>query len=236
MTLRFSCFVAGTDTGVGKTLAATALLHKCCVQGWSALGMKPVAAGCAEDTPGVWRNEDVEMLLAAARLPDGVDMDVATLRKRINPYLFREPLAPHIAAAHAGVRIEVPHIVDCFARLRDETGVNAIVVEGAGGLLAPLNDACDGGDLAQALGIPLLLVVGMRLGCINHALLTQEAIAARGLKFSGWIANRIDPAMSCFEENLDTLRQRIEAPLLGVVPYMVSPDPLLAAAGLDLPG
>ena len=235
MTLRFSCFVAGTDTGVGKTLVVAALLHKCRAQGWSALGMKPLAAGCEESTPGVWRNEDVEMLLAAGRLPDGVDMDVATLRERINPYLFREPLAPHIAAAHAGVRIDVAHIVDCFARLRDDTGVDAIVVEGAGGLLVPLDDACDGGDLAQALGIPLLLVVGMRLGCINHALLTQEAIAARGLKFAGWIANRIDPAMSCFEENLDTLHLRIKAPLLGVVPYMSVPDPVLAAACLQLP-
>lgn len=234
MTLRFSCFVAGTDTGVGKTLVAAALLHKCRAQGWSALGMKPVAAGCSESSPGVWINEDVEMLLAAGRLPDGLDMDVATLRQRINPYLFREPLAPHIAAARSGVRIEVPHIVDCYAHLRDETGVDAIVVEGAGGLLVPLNDSSDGGDLAKSLGLPLLLVVGMRLGCINHALLTQEAIAARGLKFAGWIANQIDPAMNCFEENLATLRQRLAAPLLGVVPYMDAPDPLLAAKSLML--
>jgi dethiobiotin synthetase len=196
--------------------------------------MKPVAAGCSETSPGVWSNEDVEMLLAAARLPDGVDMDVATLRQRINPYLFREALAPHLAAAHAGVRIDVANIVDCYARLRDETGVDAIVVEGSGGLLVPLNESCDGANLAQALGLPEVLVVGMRLGCINHALLTQEAMAARGLKFAGWIANRIDPAMNCFDENLETLRLRISAPLLGVVPYMVSPDPLLAAESLLL--
>lgn len=233
MTLKFSCFVVGTDTGVGKTLVATALLHKCRARGWSALGMKPVAAGCYESSPGIWYNEDVESLIAASTLPQG--SEIAALRGYLNPYLLREPLAPHIAAAHDGVHIDLQHIADCFAQLRDDTGVDAIVVEGAGGLLVPLNESSDGGELAQILGLPLVLVVGMRLGCLNHALLTQTAIAARGLKLAGWIANRIDPAMACFEENLDTLRQRLNAPLLGVVPHMTTPDPTQAATYLELP-
>ena len=233
MTLKFFCFVVGTDTGVGKTLVSAALLHKCRARGWSALGMKPVAAGCYEGSPGILYNEDVESLIAASNLPTGTE--IVALRGCINPYLLREPLAPHIAAAHDVVRIDLQHIADCFAALRDDTSVDAIVVEGAGGLLVPLNESNDGGDLAQVLGLPLVLVVGMRLGCLNHALLTQTAIAARGLKLAGWIANRIDPAMDCFEENLDTLRQRLNAPLLGVVPHLTTPDPDQAAICLELP-
>lgn len=233
MTLKFSCFVIGTDTGVGKTLIATALLHKCRARGWSAFGMKPVAAGCQENSLGVWCNEDVESLIAASNLPQGTE--IAALRGYLNPYFLRESLAPHIAAAHDGVRIDLQHITDCFVQLRDGTGADALVVEGSGGLLVPLNESSDGGELAQIIGLPLVLVVGMRLGCLNHALLTQAAIAARGLKLAGWVANQIDPAMVCFEENLDTLRQRLNAPLLGVVPHMTTPDPAQAATYLELP-
>ena len=233
MTLLFFCFVVGTDTGVGKTLVSAALLHKCRARGWSALGMKPVAAGCYEGSPGILYNEDVESLIAASNLPQGTE--IAALRGYLNPYFLRESLAPHIAAAHDGVRIDLQHITDCFVQLRDGTGADALVVEGSGGLLVPLNESSDGGELAQIIGLPLVLVVGMRLGCLNHALLTQTAIAARGLKLAGWIANRIDPAMDCFEENLGTLRQRLNAPLLGVVPHMTTPDPAQAATYLELP-
>lgn len=233
MSARHVCFVVGTDTGIGKTLVAAALLHRFRDGGFRAVGMKPVAAGCDEVAPGVWRNADVEALLDASSLPAGDDPD--DWRARINPCLFREPLAPHIAAAREGAHIDLPRLVAAFHRLRDGDNFDAVVVEGAGGLRVPLNGTEDGGDLAVALGLPLVLVVGMRLGCLNQALLTQESIAARGLALAGWVANRIDPAMACFEENLSTLRQRIAAPLLGVVPHMATPDPRRVADVLALP-
>lgn len=208
-------FVTGTDTGVGKTLVASALLHKCRERGWTAVGMKPVAAGA----------EDVEFLVAAGNL--------AADRKLVNPYLFSEPIAPHIAAEEAGVCIDLPRIADCFRQLSETA--DAVIVEGAGGFLVPLGPACDSADLARLLALPLVLVVGMRLGCINHALLTQEAIRSRGLALAGWVANRVSPDMDRFEENLAALRLRLHAPLLGVVPFLDPPDPTTAADYLMLP-
>lgn len=207
-------FVTGTDTEIGKTLVAAGLLHAYRRLGLSAVGMKPAAAGCTE-TDGGWRNEDVETLCAAS--------DVEAPRDEVNPYLFREWIAPHIAAARHGIRVDLDLIrarFDALARRAD-----AVVVEGAGGFLVPLNDRADFGDLARLLGLPVVITVGMRLGCINHALLTQEAILARGLRLAGWVANRIDPEMPACEENLATLEARMRAPLLGVVPWMASPDP-----------
>lgn len=218
------CFVTGTDTGVGKTLVAASLLHKCRERGWTALGMKPVAAGCDSDDSHE-SNEDVEALIAASNLT--VD------RTLINPYLFREAIAPHIAAEEAGVCIALPHIADCFRQLSDLA--DAVVVEGAGGFLVPLGATYDSGDLARLLGLPVVLVVGMRLGCINHALLTQEAIKSRGLSLAGWVANRVTPDMDRFEENLAALRLRLSAPLLGVIPFLDAPDPVVAAGYLELP-
>lgn len=225
MTLRFGCFVTGTDTEVGKTLVTAALLHKCREHGWRALGMKPVAAGCTQDGQGVWRNADVEALVAAA--------SIKAERTLVNPYLFRESIAPHLAAGKAGVTIDAAVILDSFRKLQEQA--DAIVVEGAGGFLLPLGESFDGGELARMLGLPLVLVVGMRLGCINHSLLTQEAIAARGLNLAGWVANRVDPEMSCFEENLATLKQHLHAPLLGVLPFLAEPTPAGAARFLSLP-
>jgi len=222
--MRFACFVTGTDTGVGKTLVAAALLHKCRELGKTAVGMKPVAAGCEIRNGRPW-NEDVEALIAAS--------EAGTDRALINPYLFDAAIAPHIAAAEAGVNIDLEHLADCFAQLCRQA--DAMVVEGAGGFLVPLGEGIDSGDLARRLGLPVLLVVGMRLGCINHALLTQEAIAARGLTLAGWIANRVDPDMERFDENLAALKQRLRAPLLGVIPRLNRPDAAAAARHLELP-
>lgn len=236
MSLKFGCFVTGTDTNVGKTLIASALLHRCVAQGWRAVGMKPVAAGCTQTADGRWCNEDVEALCAAANMnADSVSM---VSMADINPYLFREAIAPHLAARHEGVVIGMSRISASFVRLKAQA--EAIVVEGAGGFVVPLDLApasgFDSADLARELGLPLVLAVGMRLGCLNHALLTQEAIAARGLTLAGWVANQVDPAMPCFDENLATLKACLRAPLLGVVPYMAQPDAWQAAEYLELPG
>ena len=212
-------FVAGTDTEIGKTFVACALLHALRGQGYSAIGMKPVAAGT--DLNG--RNDDVEALIAAS--------GVKAPRELVNPYLFAPAIAPHIAADEAGRPIDLERIAQSFAALRPLA--DAIVVEGVGGFCVPLGPQLDAADLAQRLALPVILVVGMRLGCINHALLTQQAIAARGLTLAGWVANRIDPNMARFDENLASLEARLAAPLLGVIPPNSSPE--IAARRLRLP-
>ncbi|MBI3140359.1 MAG: dethiobiotin synthase [Rhodocyclales bacterium] len=214
-------FVTGTDTGIGKTLFACALLHAFAARGLRAVGMKPVAAGVEPDG----HCEDVERLIAAG--------NVAAERAWVNPYLLREPLAPNIAAQRDGVTIDLHHIARCFGRLREQADV--VVVEGAGGFRVPLTDDQDGADLARLLGLPLILVVGLRLGCLNHALLTAEAIQSRGLALAGWIANQVDPHMTCVEANLETLRARLAAPCLGVVPHQAGPDATRIAEMLRLP-
>jgi dethiobiotin synthetase len=203
-------FVTGTDTEVGKTFATCALLLSLRRQGYRAVGMKPVAAGTDADG----RNEDVERLIAASGL--------AAPRELINPYLFQPPIAPHIAADEAGVTIDIGRIADAFDRLRGMA--DAVLVEGVGGFRVPLDRRGDVADLAQRLALPVILVVGMRLGCISHALLTVDAVAARGLTLAGWIANRIDPSMPRFEENLSALRERIDVPLFGVIPPASTPE------------
>lgn len=215
-------FVTGTDTGVGKTLIACALLHRLQARGLRALGMKPVAAG-VEPTPEGPANPDVVALRRASSW--------AAPLNQVNPYCFEPPVAPHLAAQEAGVRIEIAPIRKAFDALR--ASADAIVVEGVGGFLVPLNDREDAADLAVALALPVVLVVGMRLGCLNHALLTQQAVVARSLRLSGWIANSIDPHMARFEQNLQALRERLAAPLLGVIPNRSVPDP--ASFELRLP-
>lgn len=215
-------FVTGTDTEIGKTFVSCALLHALAARGKRAVAMKPVAAGV--DARG--RNEDVEALRAASAL--------ALPREWINPWCFAEPIAPHIAAAEAGVVFDAGAVHAAYARLAAEA--DAVVVEGVGGFLVPLSPGFDAADLAIALGLPVILVVGMRLGCLNHARLTAEAIAARGLPLAGWVANRIDPAMARFDENLATLRALLPAPLLGVVPHAPPGGPAGAAGSLRLPG
>lgn len=197
-------FVAGTDTGVGKTLVAAALLRRFGALGLRAAGMKPIAAGCEQG-----RNEDVEALLAAGMR--GLD------RSLVCPYLFEPPIAPHIAAKEAVVKIDLAVIDAAFQQLRNKADV--VIVEGVGGFRVPLDEREDAGAIPKRLGLPVILVVGMRLGCLNHALLTQEAIEAEGLELAGWIANRIDPAMARAKENVETLKRRLRAPLLADVPF-----------------
>jgi dethiobiotin synthetase len=207
-------FITGTDTGVGKSLVSAALLHAYAGLGYRVVGMKPVAAG-AEQIDGIWSNEDVRQLRAASN----VAIDEPGW---INPYLLRQPVAPHIAADWQGVSIELPRIRDAYLHLAAVAEV--VIVEGAGGFKVPLSATRDSADLVMHLGLPLILVVGMRLGCLNHALLTAEAIAARGLKLAGWVANRIDPRMAAIDENLATLRLRLDCPMLAELPYAERPD------------
>ncbi len=216
-------FITGTDTGVGKTLAASALLRGFTEQGLRTVGMKPVASGATEQSgERVW--EDVLQLQAESSL----DLPLA-LR---NPYRFDEPVAPHIAAAKIGQRIDIAAIRQAYHRLQDQADI--VIVEGAGGFHAPLNETQTMADLASQLDLPVILIVALRLGCINHALLTQQAIHAQGLEFAGWIANRIDPAMLVPDENIESLKQRLHAPLLGVLPYREHPAAQTALLHLHL--
>jgi dethiobiotin synthetase len=210
-------FVTGTDTGVGKSLVSAALLHAYATLGYGVVGMKPVAAG-AELVDGVWCNEDVLQLQAASSVAPAVAINAAW----VNPYLLRTPVAPHIAAERQGVSIELPRIRDAYANLAARADV--VVVEGAGGFRVPLSASRDSADLARELALPIILVVGMRLGCLNHALLTAEAIAARNLSLVGWVANRLDPEMAAYDENVAALQMRLSAPLLAVLPRAAAPD------------
>jgi len=215
MSRRADLFVTGTDTGVGKTLVAAALLAGLAGMGLRCAGMKPVAAGLVA-RGDAWVSEDAETLMRAA--------SVRAPRALVNPYAFRTAAAPSLAARLEGASIALAPIMRAFGELRAIS--DAVVVEGAGGFRVPLADppgsALDGADLAQALKIPVVLVVGMRLGCISHALLTAEAITARGLTLAGWVANRIDATMAHFEQNLEALEARLGAPRLGVVPHIGS--------------
>jgi len=213
-------FITGTDTSVGKTLVSCALLQCFAAQGRRVAGFKPVAAGV--DADGM--NDDAKALLAAG--------NIALRYEQVNPYCLREAIAPHIAAQLADTDIDLTRIVESYTALR--VRADMVIVEGAGGFVVPLNANEDTGDLARHLGLPIILVVGMRLGCLNHALLTVEAIAARGLKLAGWVANRLDKDMARFHENVATLQLRIRAPMLGIVPYQEQPDAREVAKYLDL--
>ena len=217
-------FVTGTDTGVGKTLAACALIHALVERGIAVMPMKPVAAG-AQVHAGGWANEDTIALLRAAGRDGSRAVDA-------NPVLLREPMAPHIAAARERREITLEPILAAFERLAG-TG-DFLVVEGVGGFRVPLSPSIDSVDLAQALALPAVLVVGLRLGCLNHALLTAQAIRAARLPLAGWIANAIDPDMAVADENVEALRERLDAPLLGRLPYMPQPIAPALARHLDV--
>ncbi|MGA9667180.1 MAG: dethiobiotin synthase [Gallionella sp.] len=213
-----SYFVTGTDTGVGKTLISCALLQAFARQGKRVAGMKPIAAGCNADG----QNEDALQLRAAG--------NVSVSYESVNPFCFPWPVAPHIAALRAGVIIDLSMIEKSYRELSALADV--VIVEGAGGLLVPLNEQQDGADLVRQLALPVILVAGMRLGCLNHALLTVEAVTARGLALAGWVANMAETGMESAEDNIAALQQRIAAPLLGVVPHLPQPDAQIASAHL----
>jgi dethiobiotin synthetase len=201
-------FVTGTDTGVGKTLVACAILHAFADAGQSVAGMKPIAAGCEN---GRWA--DVDALAGAST--------VRAALRITNPYRFEQAVAPHIAAELSGIEIDL----EAIARAYEELSVLAdvVVAEGAGGFLVPLNARQTSADLAMRLGLPVVLVVGMRLGCLNHALLTRRQIEASGLRCAGWVANCILPDMPYLEANIRALERRLACPLLGAVPFQREP-------------
>ena len=216
-------FVTGTDTGVGKTLIACALLVAFAARGLKAVGMKPVASGAEPGMNGLV-NEDVEKLIAAS--------NVAAPRADVNPYCFAPPIAPHIAAQQAGVTIALDRIEQSFERLAARAEVT--IVEGVGGFRVPLGPGIETAQLAERLALPVVLVVGMRLGCLNHALLTAEAIAARGLKLAGWAANHVDAEMSVAADNVRALEERIAAPMIARISHARQPDVHAVAAALDV--
>ena len=202
-------FVTGTDTGVGKTTVTVRLMQHFAAQGLKVVGMKPVASGC-EWVDGRWQNDDVMQLTAASNVQAPPEL--------VNPYCFQPAIAPHIAAAQAGVEIQLDVIKAAYTAL---TGLaDVVIVEGAGGLLVPLNETQTMGDLLRMLELPALLVVGMRLGCINHALLTRQVLQQQQLSFCGWVANQVDPEMRMQPENLQTLVAWLQQPPVLHLPYL----------------
>jgi dethiobiotin synthetase len=198
-------FVTGTDTGIGKTTVSCALLRAFAAQGKEVIGMKPIVAGSENDQ---WM--DVEQLLAAS--------NVNVTRQQINPYAFDPPISPHLAAQQSGTEIDLLVIHHAYQQLSAKADL--VIVEGAGGFLVPVNERQNGSDLAKTLNLPVILVVGMRLGCLNHALLTAQAIKTAGLTLAGWVANCIDPQMNVVAENIATLEQRLDCQLLGTLPFL----------------
>ena len=215
-------FITGTDTGCGKTEITLGLMRRYQQQGLKVVGMKPIASGAAMTADGL-RNDDALRIQAQC--------SIELPYHWINPYAFAPPIAPHIAAKQANTVIELDQINERFLRLTKLADL--VIVEGVGGLLVPLNEQQTLADLIERLALPTLLVVGLKLGCINHALLTAEAIVRDGLRLAGWVANLRDPAMAEFDGNLATLQARIQAPLLGVVPVLEAPDPAVVADRLD---
>lgn len=202
-------FIAGTDTGVGKTLVATALVQASVAHGFQTVVMKPVSAGC-ESTPEGLRNGDALKLLDAANVKADYEL--------VNPYAFEPAIAPHIAAAQIGVSMDQSRIDSAFDQLNGKA--EKIVIEGAGGWRVPLTEDSTMAQLAQGFGLPVILVVGLRLGCLNHGLLTYEAIQHDGLKCIGWVGNVIDSHYKFVDENIKTLKDRFACPCLGVIPHM----------------
>ncbi len=221
MTAR-GAYVTGTDTGIGKTFVSASLLSALNGAGLRAVGMKPVASGCELTFDGL-RNEDALVLLAQSHGAPGYAL--------VNPFALRDPIAPHIAARDTGVEIVLEPINAAFDAL--STNADCIIVEGVGGWCAPLSDTLMQHDLVRSLNLPVILVVGLRLGCISHALLSARAIAADGCDLIGWIGNRIDPQMLRAEENIVTLRERLPAPCLGILPFAANEDARRLDAHLD---
>ena len=203
-------FITGTDTEVGKTLVSGALILKLREQGKKVLGFKPVVAGTYQSNDGQLLNEDLETLRLALGLTPG--------QLSLCPYVLDTPAAPHLVAHSKGILLELDTLMQAYSEIQKQS--EWIVVEGAGGFLTPLNDQEDLGDFAEQIDLPMILVVGMKLGCINHALLSMEAFKTRDLKVAGWIANALSPEMHLLTENIETLRSKINAPFLGLIPQL----------------
>lgn len=204
-------FIAGTDTGVGKTEVASALISLLGQRHKRVVGMKPVASGCVDTGDGL-RNDDAQRLIEAS----SIDVDY----EDVNPYAFVPAIAPHLAAEDVGIKIELQSVLDHFERLQQQA--DCVVVEGVGGWMVPLGHIITTEHMAKALGLPVVLVVGMRLGCLNHALLSARAIETSGLRLAGWVANTIDPEMERVNDNLRTLKKRLNVPFLGLIPWVES--------------
>ena len=210
-------FITGTDTGIGKTIVSSLLIQHFIAHGEKVIGMKPIASG-AQFFDGQLQNEDARALLKASNVTAGYEL--------INPYCFAPAIAPHIAASKSKTKISLAHILDCYAQL--STRAERIIIEGVGGWRVPIDDQNDIADLALALNLPVILVVGMRLGCLNHAVLSSEAILASGCNLIGWVANDVDPKMPAYEENFATLTSKIPQPCLAVIPNLKSVGSLRA--------
>jgi dethiobiotin synthetase len=216
-------FVTGTDTGVGKTWMTTGLVQVLADRGFKVAGLKPLACG-GRDTAQGWRHEDAELLMR--------HNPVALPYEAVNPCLLREPIAPHIAAARIGLHLSAAALHQACTAL--EVSLDYWLIEGVGGWQVPLNDEETTADFAQRLDLPVILVVGLRLGCLNHALLTSDSVARYGLRLAGWIANVIDPDMDYLQENIAALEARLPAPRLGTVPHLEEFDATRIAAALDV--
>lgn len=218
-------FVTGTDTGVGKTMVSAAILEAARAAGLRTLAMKPIASGC-DETPEGLRNEDALALQSA--------MTESLAYEVINPVALKPAIAPHVAAAQAGKTVTAQRLIG-FCRGLQLRPADLMLIEGAGGWRVPLNERETYASLPRELGTPVILVVSLKLGCINHALLTAEAIRADGLVVAGWVANRAEAeTMSCEQETLDYLRSHMAAPCLGELPWLEEPDPVALASHLDL--
>lgn len=216
-------FITGTDTDVGKTEVAAGLIKKISSMGHQVAGMKPIASGCDETDSGL-RNSDALQLIDAANSNISYDL--------INPYTFKAAIAPHIAADQNRVEIDMEVILDCYRQIAEKAEV--VVVEGVGGWAVPISKTSRMDDLAQALDLPVVLVIGIRLGCINHALLTYEAIKAKGLHVAGWVANYVSPKDLCLEEQKQSISERISAPLMGEIPFNATINAEFVAKHLEI--
>jgi dethiobiotin synthetase len=217
-------FITGTDTGVGKTVVTLGLMQYLQQQGMTVAAMKPVASGC-DMTPEGLRNGDAVQLMQQSSI--SLDYD------QVNPYAFEPAIAPHIAAAQCGVRIEPEKIRRAYTELTGR--VDCVLVEGVGGWQVPLNEDETLADLARLLGLDVIMVVGIRLGCLNHALLTAASIAATGCRLAGWVANQLPPLSEYAQENINSIKSRINNPMLGVLPVMQGVSTRVVAENLALP-
>lgn len=216
-------FITGTDTDIGKTKVSLGLLSAINAIDHSTVAMKPVASGCVHTSEGLRSDDAIQLSeLASIKLP----------YEKINPYAFEPPIAPHIAADQVGTKIDTSTITKYFQEISHLA--DYIIVEGVGGWQVPLNENETLADLAEILGLPVILVVGMRLGCLNHALLSWESIHRRNIRLAGWVANQIQPNFPNLDENVATLERYIQAPLLGLIPYLPAPNPSSIASFLNL--